>query len=124
MKLLVHNILTSKCLKGVKVGYPLAIKAEEVTTSVVDFNTEFIQRIIPKLEWNVLKEACDNVMENGYLPNELTENYSNDEELLKKIHHVLMEIEIIKGNLVCPETGRSFPITNGIPNMLLNEDEV
>jgi len=35
-----------------------------------------------------------------------------------------MEIDIKEGNLECPETGRKFPITNGIPNMLLNEDEV
>jgi hypothetical protein len=26
--------------------------------------------------------------------------------------------------LTCPETGRKFPVTKGIPNMLLHEDEV
>ena len=40
------------------------------------------------------------------------------------MHHVLLEIEVMEGNLVCPETGRKFPITKGIPNMLLKEDEV
>lgn len=97
---------------------------EEVTTSVVDFNSQFIQRIIPKLEWQALKDASDTLLNGDYLPNELIENYSDDEEFLKKLHHVLMEVEIVKGNLVCPETGRCFPINNGIPNMLLNEDEV
>jgi multifunctional methyltransferase subunit TRM112 len=29
-----------------------------------------------------------------------------------------------EGTLVCPESGRKFPINKGIPNMLLNEDEV
>lgn len=29
-----------------------------------------------------------------------------------------------EGSLVCPETGRRFPVSKGIPNMLLNEDEV
>lgn len=43
---------------------------------------------------------------------------------MKKAHHVLLEIEIIDGELICPETGRKFPINNGIPNMLLNEAEV
>ena len=43
---------------------------------------------------------------------------------LKKAHHVLLEIEVINGDLVCPETGRKFPVSDGIPNMLLNEDEV
>lgn len=31
---------------------------------------------------------------------------------------------MIEGKLVCPESGREFPINNGIPNMILNEDEV
>lgn len=35
-----------------------------------------------------------------------------------------MQVEVIDGDLVCPETGRKFPINAGIPNMLLNEDEV
>ena len=30
----------------------------------------------------------------------------------------------MEGDLVCPQTGRKFPVKNGIPNMLLNEDEV
>ena len=30
----------------------------------------------------------------------------------------LLQIEVKEGALVCPETGRQFPITNGIPNML------
>lgn len=35
-----------------------------------------------------------------------------------------MEVDILNGELICPESGRKFPITNGIPNMLLNEDEI
>lgn len=52
------------------------------------------------------------------------ENYAADQDLLQKLHHILLEIDIIEGQLECPETGRIFPITQGIPNMLLNEDEV
>ena len=35
-----------------------------------------------------------------------------------------LQVEVIEGELVCPESGRKFPITNGIPNMLLLEHEV
>ena len=31
---------------------------------------------------------------------------------------------MINGELVCPETKRKFPVSDGIPNMLANEDEV
>lgn len=60
------------------------------------------------------------------LPLELTESQKSgeDEEFFRKLHHILLQVEIIEGSLECPETGRKFPISNGIPNMLLNEDEV
>ena len=44
--------------------------------------------------------------------------------VLQKLHHALLEIHITEGSLICPDTGRRFPIKNGIPNMLLHEDEV
>lgn len=47
-----------------------------------------------------------------------------DEDTMKKVHHALLEVEVVKGDLVCPETGRKFPINQGIPNMLCNEDEI
>ncbi len=47
-----------------------------------------------------------------------------DEALLRRIHHVLFDVHIIEGRVLCPETGRVFPINEGIPNMLLHEDEI
>lgn len=35
----------------------------------------------------------------------------------------LLQVEVMEGCLKCPESGREFPISRGIPNMLLNEDE-
>jgi len=124
MKLLTHNMLTSKCMKGVTVGYPLKIQAMDVKMSEVDFNPDFISKIIPKLDWPVLCNAAESIGQLEDLPKELIDNYENDTEFLKKAHRVLLEIDIINGELICPETGRKFPINNGIPNMLLNEDEV
>jgi multifunctional methyltransferase subunit TRM112 len=39
------------------------------------------------------------------------------------LHRLLLELHVSEGNLECPDTGRLFPISSGIPNMLLNEDE-
>ncbi|KAK7871493.1 hypothetical protein R5R35_010212 [Gryllus longicercus] len=124
MKLLTHNMLTSKCMKGVTVGYPLGIVAKDIKVSETEFNSEFVSRIIPKLDWNALWKAADSIGHSGDLPQQLMEDYENNEEFLKKVHHVLLEVEIINGELVCPESGRKFPISQGIPNMLLNEDEL
>ena len=35
----------------------------------------------------------------------------------------VLQVEVIEGCLQCPESGREFPISRGIPNMLLSEDE-
>jgi len=124
MKLMTHNVLSSKGIKSVKTGYPLKIEAKDVKVSEVDFNPDFIARVIPRLDWEVVVKAAQALGQASDLPTELVENYENDQEFLKKAHHVLMEVEIINGDLVCPETGRRFPVADGIPNMLLNEDEV
>lgn len=118
-----HNMLTSH-VKGVKNGYPLKIEVNEMKIREVDFNPEFISRMIPRLEWKALYEAAQSLDVVGNLSPEVVKDYENDEDFLKEAHRVLMEVEVIKGFLICPESGRKFPIENGIPNMLLNEGEV
>ncbi len=61
---------------------------------------------------------------NESLPETLSETMQEDEEVLKKMHRILLEYEVEEGELICPETGRKFPISKGIPNMLLQENEV
>jgi multifunctional methyltransferase subunit TRM112 len=34
-----------------------------------------------------------------------------------------MNIHLVQGMLTCPVTGREFPVTDGIPNMMLEEEE-
>ncbi|XP_023936744.1 multifunctional methyltransferase subunit TRM112-like protein [Bicyclus anynana] len=124
MKLITHNMLTSKCLKGVLTGYPLAINATDVKVNEVDFNPDFIARIIPKLDWEVLWRAADSLGHSEGLPQVVESNYEANQEFLKTAHKVLLEVEVEEGYLTCPESGRQFPITKGIPNMLLTEAEV
>ncbi|KAL4083393.1 hypothetical protein QTP88_028717 [Uroleucon formosanum] len=124
MKLLTHNLLSSKSLKGVKVGYPLRIVAKDVKINESKFNKEFVKKIIPKLDWQVFINAAVQIGHNNDLSDELIDDYENNDEFLKKVHHLLVEIEIINGELICPETDRVFPISDGIPNLLLNVNEV
>merc|ERR1711934_993837 len=58
------------------------------------------------------------------LPDAVTdEMLKSDESFLRTFHHILLEVEVEEGALICPETGRQFTISKGIPNLLLNEDE-
>ncbi|XP_061462758.1 multifunctional methyltransferase subunit TRM112-like protein isoform X2 [Rhineura floridana] len=124
MKLLTHNMLTSH-VRGVRPGggFPLRIQATEVKMNNVDFNPEFTARMIPKVEWGALVEAAESLGQRSDLPSEPIPNFESNEDFLRKVHHVLMEVEVMEGVLKCPDTGREFPITKGIPNMLLSEEE-
>ncbi|XP_050671944.1 multifunctional methyltransferase subunit TRM112-like protein [Leptidea sinapis] len=124
MKLITHNMLTSKCLKGVVTGYPLAISATNIKVTEVDFNPDFIVRIIPKIDWEVFWKAADSIGHSDGLPQTVESKLHDNNDFLKKVHRVLLEVEIDEGHLTCPESGRQFPITKGIPNMLLTEAEV
>ncbi|KAH9587258.1 hypothetical protein MS3_00005062 [Schistosoma haematobium] len=125
MKLFLHNILTSRVLKSVKVGYPLKLKANTLKVSTVDYDPASVARLIPKVEWSVVKSVADEIGEEYIpcLPEEVPVNYSENEEFLKLAHRALLEVDVMEGVLVCPETGREFTISNGIPNMLVNEGE-
>lgn len=43
---------------------------------------------------------------------------------MRLAHKLLLDVHVTEGALICPETGRRFPVHEGIPNMLLHEDEV
>jgi len=58
------------------------------------------------------------------LPDSVTEEMLQDDDaFLQLYHHALLELTLEEGALICPETGRKFPVTKGIPNLLLHEDE-
>lgn len=101
---------------------PFSPQATEVRINPVEFNPDFVARMIPKVEWAALVQAADtlNLVE---VPKEPTEGYEHDETFLRKMHHVLLEVDVLEGTLQCPESGRLFPISRGIPNMLLNDEE-
>ncbi len=61
MKLITHNMLTSNILKGVTKGFPLKIKAVKVENVSVDYNRDFIVRLLPRIEYDALRAAVKDV---------------------------------------------------------------
>ena len=145
MKLLTHNMLMSP---GTRNGYPLGIEVEKMEEVEAEFNSEFTARMVEKLDYAALLKTLANVscclsgqlqsdcchlrMPEGLspssmraqlsvettLPEAVPEEYAENEAFLTALHHAIMEIEILEGNLVCPETDKRFPIKDGIPSML------
>ena len=149
MRLLTHNFLQSN-VKGTDKGYPLLIEGEVVVVEESPMDKDLLLKLIPKLDYAVLRGAVDQLVGQGpssasqpglpldlpQLPTTLPERTTTtgttgttdddlyDDELLAKLHTVLMDLHVLEGNLVCPDTGRKFPIKEGIPNMILHEDEI
>ncbi|XP_063178129.1 multifunctional methyltransferase subunit TRM112-like protein, partial [Chroicocephalus ridibundus] len=88
----------------------------------VPFNAAFVARLVPRLRWAALLQAAGE-REFAELPPEPAPDYEGDEAFLRRVHHVLLEVEVLEGVLQCPDSGRRFPISRGIPNMLLSEEE-
>lgn len=130
MKLVTHNILHSAHKRGVQVGYPLIIQPTECAVIKSDFNAAFVKRMMHKLDYECLRGAVgtlrrfDEGLEISELPEQFDVESLEDENWLQELHRILLEVKIMEGNLICPESGRKFPISSGVPNMLLNEDEV
>ena len=98
MRLLTHNLLSSH-VRGVGPrGFPLRLQATEVRINPVEFNPDFIVRMIPKVEWAALLEAADN-LHLIEVPKEPIQGYEHNEEFLRKMHHVLLEVDVLKGTL-------------------------
>eukprot|EP00980_Cylindrotheca_fusiformis_P009741 scaffold2149_cov187-Cylindrotheca_fusiformis.AAC.19 len=127
MRLLTHNYLISN-VKGTKDGYPLRIEPSEVTVEESPFDQDLVTRILPKLDYAAVKAALSQVVDKVEpKPAEIPESLPDgeiDSPTLEALYHVLFNIHVIEGNLVCPDTGRQFPIKQGIPNMILHEDEI
>ena len=87
--------------------------------------TDMTVSILRRIQFPALKSAATDLGLNLLDDiEEVTEDLKSDDEFLKKIHHLLFEIHIVDGFLICPQTSRKFQIKDGIPNMLLHEDEV
>eukprot|EP00771_Trimastix_marina_P000610 gnl/Trimastix_PCT/1628.p2 GENE.gnl/Trimastix_PCT/1628~~gnl/Trimastix_PCT/1628.p2 ORF type:complete len:143 (+),score=17.15 gnl/Trimastix_PCT/1628:34-429(+) len=131
MRLLSHNMLqciVPECTNR----YPLAIQDAVVEPieyerdeDEEEFDAEFVQRMIPRIDYAVLVATARSIgINEPALPDTLPDSWAADEPFLRTVHSILQEMEIVSGRLVCPGCGRVYPINEAIPNMILRNDEV
>ena len=92
-------------------------------------DSELVLKTLHKLEYSAVVTALQDISEmTDPKPPEIPTEAPVGEDIptatLEALYHVLFNIHIIEGNLICPDTGRKFPIKQGIPNMILHEDEI
>ena len=154
--MLQHNtLILITTTKRTENGYPLTI---EVTTIKIEQSSsvdkEFLLNLLPKINYNALKLAVQQISSSHCSNNTTTNDSSSslqndqttppllpelpeeldvssqstldnlDDTVLSNLYKVLFDVYVIEGQLVCPDTGRKFPVKDGIPNMILHEDEI
>lgn len=128
MRLLTHNTLRNNSAAANGKGFPLRITAAEIRVDDKKDDDDdamqiaFVKGILGMLEWSTLVQGASE-MGLSTLPPALTDEMANDPTFLRALYHVLMNVHLVRGILVCPDSGREFPVTDGIANFMLEEDE-
>ncbi|KAL4586526.1 hypothetical protein LXL04_011162 [Taraxacum kok-saghyz] len=123
MRLLSYYMLNSTT-HAVPNDYRLKIEVKRVTIKEDYFEPDYLRELLPVIDWKGLVYASKML---GYtdLPDEFpNESMLDSEDFLKKFHHALLELHLEEGALICPETGRRFPVKRGVPNMNPKDNEI
>jgi len=113
--------------KDAKSGFPLKITVSEIKVhenSPTEADLDFVQNVLPVLDWPALVGASTEIgLPAGSLPLNITDEMVSDKEFLTALFHVLMNVQLVRGVLTCPDTGKEFAVTDGIVEFMLNEEE-
>ncbi|KAF8586669.1 Trm112p-domain-containing protein [Ramaria rubella] len=120
VRLITHNLLACHAKGCTSNNFPLAFKDVQIEFREAEFNGDFLKGFLPKVEWRALVDAARQLGDTS-LPEQQPDAENID---LKKLHHVLLEIHVEHGQMICPNCSHVYPISNGIPNMLLAEHEI
>ncbi|KAL7271824.1 hypothetical protein RUND412_005393 [Rhizina undulata] len=118
MKVLTSNYITCavKACKASSLSFPLHFKDAELAQEEIEFNPEFIVNILPRIEWSALVQTA---AELGFttLPQEKPTELND--QILKDLHTLLLETQVMEGKLVCANCEHVYNIHEGIANFLL-----
>ncbi|BGO99555.1 Multifunctional methyltransferase subunit TRM112 [Rhodotorula toruloides] len=101
-------------------NFPLSFRnVTKLEMVEADFNEEFLRGVLSRLEWQALRKSAAE-LGNTDLPEQspdLTRPEAIPLDLLKTLHHVLLEIVVADGEMVCPQCEHVYRIKDSIPNM-------
>ncbi|KAK7032872.1 Trm112p-domain-containing protein [Favolaschia claudopus] len=121
VRLITHNLLACHVKGCTSNNFPLEFKDVQVVVRQSEFNPDFLRGFIAKIEWTALVGAARELGDTS-LPEMQPETL--DDDFLHTLHHVLLEIHVEEGVMICPNCKHNYPISSGIPNMLLAEHEI
>jgi multifunctional methyltransferase subunit TRM112 len=145
MKVLTINFLTCavKACKSANESFPLHPKDAVLVQDTIELKPKFLVNVLPRIDWNALavtsaevrlsllaiangvSSSADFCLEQqlGFPPLPAAppspETLEADVEMLKELHRLLLETQILEGKLVCGNCGHEYAVKEGIANFLL-----
>ncbi|OJJ47420.1 hypothetical protein ASPZODRAFT_130878 [Penicilliopsis zonata CBS 506.65] len=121
MKVLTANFITCaiKDCKASPKSFPLHFQNAELELQELEFQPDFLRHILPRIDWDSLRVTANEL---GFpsIPETKPEGEElNNEELLRNLHQLLLETQVMEGKLVCDNCGHEYMIKEGIANFLL-----
>ena len=124
MKIFTHNLLMCNKKSCTINNFPLKIISSNSKIINTDFNQDLIKKFLKKLDLPALTQAAKDLEIYKFDLEKLNEDELNTLETLRYIHHLIFEVQIVEGKLLCNNCKREYLINNGIPNLVLNDNEV
>ena len=116
MRILTYCYFRSN-VKGVSSQIPFDLEVTDIEILQSDVDEEFIKRIVPGIDWNALLIAAKAINLEGF-PEVFDSSILEDDDFLTLVHHLLINVQVVNGTLICKESNKRFPIINRIPNLV------
>lgn len=103
-------------------SFPLKYTDCDLVQVEQDFNAEFIVHMIQRLDWNALIAVARDLGNERIpvtKPANLDPILEDDQAILKELHSLLIETQIVEGKMTCTNCKHTYFIKNSIPNFLL-----
>lgn len=122
MKLFTHNLLKCNGKKCNINNYPLKIVATKVDKQAVEFNKDMMTKFLKKVDVEALISGAKDLGISNIDLSNLKEEDLIKENILKELHSLLFETVLVDGNLICNGCGLTYPVKNGIPDMVVDDE--
>ncbi|KAI5961029.1 uncharacterized protein KGF55_004296 [Candida pseudojiufengensis] len=124
MKFLTTNFV--KCaVKGCQISvdsFPLKYEECQLVQEEQEFKPDFIVHMLNKLDWEAILSVAKDLGNESLpvtKPEGLDPIMEDDQIILKDLHTLLIETQLIEGKMICRNCQHIYYIKNSIPNFLL-----
>ena len=103
-------------------SFPLKYEECQLVQEEQDYNPEFIVHILDRLDCNAIIQVAKDLGNESLpptKPEDLDPIMEDNQAIIKDLHTLLVETQIIEGKMICKNCQHIYYIKNSIPNFLL-----